>query len=672
MEFQQALALHRQGRADEAASAYTTILTTQPEHVEALVHLGALRLSQGRAAEAETLLRRATIAHPGSPEALANLAATLQALRRHQEAATLYEEALALRPTMHDARFGLAACLHAAGQREGAAACYETLLAAQPTHAEANYGLATLLTELGRYDDAAARYRAALAADPDFAEASFGLGMLLARGVASAEAVTCFRNALDVDPDYVEARLALGTMLSRLDRDDEAMAAFRAVLAAEPDHAEAHAGIGLLLDRKRRHAAAIEHYRAALARSPQHLDALGGLANALKNIGLHNEALEVARKVVELRPDDASAAGLLGSILAEIGSMDEARTQFRRAVALAPDRPEFCYHLVQLTKVTGHDEAVCALEAALPRAASLPAPEQCMLHFALAKAYDDIGERDRGFTHLLQGNAIKRGQTRYDEADSLAAMAHIPRVFTAELMAARRDLGDRSTTPVFIIGMPRSGTTLVEQTLASHGAVFGAGERSELSLVIGRLSAERLGAAPFPEAVWTMGGEEFRRLGREYVAALEPLAPGAARITDKMPLNFIHAGFIHLILPNAKIIHVQRDPVDTCLSCFSKLFAGEQPFTYDLAELGRFYRAYQRLMAHWRSVLPENVLLEVNYEAMVGLPWDPVCLEFYKTSRPVHTASMVQVRQPIYRSSVGRWRPDPALLRPLTDALADN
>jgi hypothetical protein len=251
-------------------------------------------------------------------------------------------------------------------------------------------------------------------------------------------------------------------------------------------------------------------------------------------------------------------------------------------------------------------------------------------------------------------------------------------------MAVRRELGDPSTVPAFIVGMPRSGTTLVEQTLASHQAIFGAGERSELSQAIERLNGERFGAGPFPEAVWTMTGEKFRKMGAEYVAALHPLAPNAARITDKMPGNFLYLGLIRLILPNARIIHVRRDPVDTCLSCFSKLFKGEQAFSYDLAELGRYHRSYQRLMAHWRSVLPEDAMLEVEYEALVrdfdtqarrivahcGLQWDPACLEFYKTSRPVHTASMVQVRQPIYHSSVGRWRPDPALLQPLLEALA--
>jgi tetratricopeptide (TPR) repeat protein len=685
MEFQHALALHRQGQTDEAARAYQAILLAEPTHLEALIHFGVLQLAQARADEAEKLLRRAATASPESPEALGNLAAALQALGRHEEAADYYKRALACKPDMLDAQFGLAACLQASGRHEAAIASYSSILAAEPAHAEANYGLATQLAHLGRFDEAAAKYRAALAADPDFAEASYGLGKLLARGNTLEEAVRCFLQAIDVDPEYLDARVALGTALSRLHRDDEAMDAFRAGLAAEPEHPEAHCGIGTLLDRQRRHAEAIAHYRAALVRNPEHVDAMAGMATAMKNLGQHAEALTPARRVIALQPKSAWAAGLLASILAEMGSLDEAQALFKRAVELAPDRPEFGYYVVQMAKVQPGDDVLKVLEAALPRVASLAEREQCLLHFALAKAYDDVGERDRGFDYLLRGNAIKRSATEYDEPGTLRAIARIPRVFTAELMTACQNLGDPSPAPVFIVGMPRSGTTLVEQTLASHEAVFGAGERNELSQAIRRLRDERLGAAAYPEAVRGMTVEAFRRMGAEYVAALRALAPNATRIVDKTPGNYLYLGLICAILPNARIIHVMRDPVDTCLSCFSKLFWGEQPFSYDLAELGRYYRSYQSLMAHWRTILPAAAMLEVEYEALVedfepqarrivahcGLQWDAACLEFYKTSRPVQTASMVQVRQPIYRSSVGRWRPDEALLRPLLEELAD-
>ncbi len=682
--FEQALALHRQGRVDEAACAYERLLAAVPAHLDTLVHLGALRLSQGNAEVAEALLRRAVAIAPDSPEALGNFAAALQALGRHAQAAAQYEAALLHNPAMQDARFGLAACLQACGQHEAAIACYDTILAADPAHPEANFGLATLLAQLGRSEAAIAKYRAALAADPDFAEASLGLGKLLARGFALEEAIGCFRQALDVDPDYIEARAALGVALARLDREDEAMATFRAVLAADPGHPDAHNGIGVLLDRKLRHREAMERYGAVLAADPEHVDAMAGMANAMKNTGQHAEALNLARRVLALRPNFAPAASLLGTILAEMGEIDEAQAQCRRAVALSPSRPELLYHLALLSKVQHGDGTIDALEAILPRATSFTPREQCLLYFAAAKAYDDVGARERGFACLLHGNTIKRSQTPYDEAAMLGGMARISQVFTPALLAARQGVGDPSAVPVFIVGMPRSGTTLVEQVLASNAQVYGAGERTEMTQAVALLNVERMGAAAFPEAVWTLSGEALQRMGAEYVAALRPLAPEAMRITDKMPGNFLYLGLIRLILPNARIIHVRRDPVDTCLSCFSKLFTGIQSYAYDLAELGRYYRAYDCLMARWRAALPADILLEVEYESLVddfepqarrivahcGLEWDPACLEFHKTSRAVHTASMIQVRQPLYRSSVGRWRPDAALLRPLIEALA--
>jgi len=249
-------------------------------------------------------------------------------------------------------------------------------------------------------------------------------------------------------------------------------------------------------------------------------------------------------------------------------------------------------------------------------------------------------------------------------------------VFSAELIRRNEGLGDPSADSIFIVGMPRSGTTLVEQVLASHPEVFAAGEVMNF-----REAMEAVAA--FPEAMPSLTAEQLREIGARYAKSMRALAPTAERITDKMPSNFRFVGLIHLALPNARIIHVRRDPIDTCLSCYSKIFTGDQPFSYDLGELGRFYRAYEALMAHWRRVLPEGAMIEVQYEELVadfekqarrivdycGLAWDERCLAFHETKRPVLTASAVQVRQPLYRSAVGKWRPYAALLAPLLDAL---
>jgi hypothetical protein len=283
----------------------------------------------------------------------------------------------------------------------------------------------------------------------------------------------------------------------------------------------------------------------------------------------------------------------------------------------------------------------------------------------------------------MAGNALKRGQIEYDEAVTLGKLARSRAVFTPELIGRLHGLGDPSPQPVFIVGMPRSGTTLVEQILASHPMVHGAGELKTMNDVVLTVRGPDGNTIPYPEFVPSLDPAALKAIGARYVALLRELAPQGERVTDKMPSNYYFVGLIHLALPNARIIHTMRDPVDTCISCFSKLFTAEQNHTYDLGELGRYYRRYERLMAHWRRVLPAGRMLDVRYEDVVadlesqarriidycGLPWDDRCLSFHQTDRPVRTASATQVRQPIYSSAVGRWKVYEKFLGPLLDEL---
>jgi len=254
---------------------------------------------------------------------------------------------------------------------------------------------------------------------------------------------------------------------------------------------------------------------------------------------------------------------------------------------------------------------------------------------------------------------------------------------TRELMQEKRGGGDRSAAPVFVLGMPRSGTTLVEQILASHSKVFGAGELETFGATVASFARSRHATHGIVDLLPTLSGEDVRAIGADYLARIRPAAGAAERIVNKLPSNYLFVGIIHLALPNARIIHTLRDPVDTCFSNFSLLFAETQAFAYDLGELGRYYKAYDAIMRHWRDVLPPGVMLDVRYEDLVddveanarriiahcGLDWEDGCLTFHQTRRPVRTASSAQVRQPIYRSSVGRWRPYRDLLQPLLDAL---
>jgi tetratricopeptide (TPR) repeat protein len=618
-KFEEALSLHRLGDLREAERLYQAILASDCGHFGSLVHLGLICLQDGRFDEAEALFREALDCNPNSADAHANLANARLALGRLEDAVAGYERALAFDPDHAEANFGLASAFHALRRHEDAIAYYEKSVAIDPDYAEANYGTATALQALNRHDQAIAFYEKALAVDPDYAEANYGIATALQALSRQDQAIVFYEKALAVDPGHVEANNGLGTALRALDRHDEAIPFYERALAIRPGYGAAHNNLGVTLQ--------------------------------------------------------------------EIGRLDEARLAFERAVGLEPRRPGFYYSLFDTKKITAGDRHLAALDALAQDAASLPGDDRIQLHFALGKAFANVGEHQRSFDHFLEGNALKRQQVEHDEAAAMRMFERIRAVFGAELMRSKVGQGNPSSLPIFILGMPRSGSSLIEQILASHPKVLGGGERLDLTDALNSFREAASIALPFPELFIVATGEELRRLGAGYLDRLKTAASGKAdlwqRITDKMPANFRLAGLIHLALPNARIIHTCRDPVDTCLSCFSTPFGADQPFAYDLGELGRYYRAYSSLMAHWRRVLPQGVMLDVQYEDLVadfepqarrivahcGLEWHDGCLAYDKTARPVKTASSAQVRQPIYRSSVGRWRPDANLLNPLLDGL---
>jgi tetratricopeptide (TPR) repeat protein len=616
--FEEALSLHRLGHLREAGRLYRAILASHREHFDSLVHLGLICLQEGRLDEAEALFREALDRNPNFADAHANLANALLAMSRLEDAVASYDRALALNPSHAEANFGLASALRASHRHEDAIAAYEKALAIDPDYAEANYGTATTLQALNRHDQAIPFYERALAIDPSYAEANHGLATALQALNRDQEAILFYERALVIDPNYAQATHGLATALQALNRHDEAIRFYTAV-AVERGHGMAYNHLGIALE--------------------------------------------------------------------EVGRLDEARLAFEEAIALEPTRAEFYFNLFGTQKTSPGDPPLAALEDLAQHVKKLSEEDQIHIHFALGKALGDVGEPQRSFHHYLEGNALKRRQAVYDEAAALRMFDRTRAVFTADLMRSKRGQGDPSQVPVFILGMPRSGSSLVEQVLASHPKVFGGGERLDLRDALNSFGEASEISLPFPERFLVATGEELRRLGADYLNRLKaalPVSPGGwQRITDKLPANFRLAGLIHLALPNARIIHTCRDPVDTCLSCFSILFQGDQPFTYELGELGRHYRAYNSLMEHWRHVLPEGVMLDVQYEELVadferqarriiahcGLEWDDACLAYDKTARPVKTASAAQIRQPIYGSSVGRWRPDADVLQPLLDGL---
>ena len=642
--------------------------------------------SQGRLGEAEELFKAVLAADESNIPSMQNLAMLCARQGRLEEAATYLRMVIRQNPHIIAAHNNLGNVMSMLGQPDEAAASYETALEINPNYPEAHNNLGIAMAAMRRHEEAVVHYRKAIALNPQFSNAYNNLGNALAALNQNEEAVSCYQRALALSPRYPEANNNLGVALARLGRPEDAIAYYRAALEINPGYADAYSNLGAALEALGHPDEALELIAKAILLRGDNADAHNNMGNALKALNRHAEALESYRKATSLRPGYAQAFSNMGDALRELGDAVGARSAYDEAVRLDPDRPSFYRRLGDTMRYSDTDLRLVAMGKLLQGIEQLPVGEQVELHFALAKALDDLGDKQQSFQHLIEGNALHRQRIKYNEAETLDLFGRVRQVFTPEMMNSSRGFGNPTEVPVFVVGMIRSGTTLVEQILASHPAVHGAGERMDFARAVAKMRDPQHPDLGFPEVCAGLTGEQLMQVGSDYVTSLRISSPGALRIVDKMPANYRLLGLINLALPNARIIHLRRDPLDTCVSCFSILFAGDQPFTYDLSELGRYYRAYDRLMEHWRHVLPDGVMLELDYEdliadiegharrivAHVGLAWDDSCVRFFKNRRAVRTASTLQVRRPAYKDSVGRWRPYGALIDPLIRALNQN
>ena len=543
---------------------------------------------------------------PAAPRAAAELA---------QAAATLTREA--------DRLASEGAKLIQKGRPHEAIAPLQRAVELSPQTVAAWHDLGMALKNAGRFREAAAAFVTAIRLDPRIASAHFGLGFVFDRLGEEAKAMTSYEAAVKLDPRLVPAQVRLGGMYLAQRRLPEARAAFAAVVDAAPGTVTA---------------------RIAEAR-------------ALEAAGAFDAAQAAISAVVEAYPRDAEALALLAGYLGQKGRSSEAAAHFERAAQLAPHMGGAWSGLATHRRFTADDEPLIArMKACLTRPDLAPFHRQ-QVHFALGKAYDDIAAYDLAMEEFEAANRIRGRNTAFDGED---LAKHVDQLIEATSggFGDPPGCGVDDATPVLVVGLPRSGSTLTEQILSSHPDIAAGGELefwSERHLA--------LGSAP-PDSDVT------RRLARDYLATLRAYGPHARRVTDKSLNTFALLGVIHRVFPNATLIHCRRHPIDHCLSIFMTSFEASFPYASDRANLVFFHRQYQRLMAHWREVLPADRFIEVDYEDLVadpeahsrrliaacGLEWDDACLSPQDNPRLINTASAWQARQPIYRSSVERWR----------------
>lgn len=665
------------GQAAQAEQLCLRVLQVAPLQHDALNLLGLMMHAYGKQDLALDYIRKASL----SPDAPAIIYSNLAELCRQKgllsDAEQAARQAVEREPGLVVAWNNLGIILQEAGKFSASLECLQYVASLQPDNAEVHNNLANTWKRLGDLPRAQESYQHALALRPDYAEVYSNLAFLLSDLGRIDEAVASARQAIEINPQLTDAYLNLANIeLSRM-RYADALHWVNSLLEFAPQHTGALNALALIMIANERYDEAVASARKALTFAPDIANTHKILGKALQALGQYDEAEQAYTRAAELPGTVAEEALVARAVLLmEIGDKAGATAGFELALQRFPGASRVVAARCDNKFYRQNDPDIAIMEGALMSEPALPLNEQMALHFSLGKAYLDIKDSDRAFFHLNKGNAYKRASFSYDAARTGGWMRAIAAVFTPALMEQFRDAEVVSERPVFIVGMPRSGTTLIEQILASHPDVYGAGELRALDKAVVRKGR-------FPDDVTRWQAADFAQTGADYLEQVNHLAPEALRVVDKLPGNFLYAGLIPLLLPGARIIHCRRNPVDTCLSCYSKHFSGEQLFAYRLDELGQFYRDYEQLMAHFRELLPPECFIEVDYEAVVddlegqaqrlidfiGLPWNDACLAFHETRRIVRTASVSQVRQPIYTTSKGRWHEHAAHLGPLLEAL---
>ena len=549
-----------------------------------------------------------------------------------------------------------------------------------PDDAVAQLNLGNALGRLGRLEEAQASFGRALRIRPEFAEAHNNLGDLqLELGQLDAAVASC-RRALEVRPDYAEAHQNLGKALLKLARFDDAISSFRRALAINPDFAEWHHNLANALRSIGRLDDAVAGYRRALQIKPDFVAAYTELGTALRLQRRGAESEASCRKALEINPNSAAALVVLAELRADVGLFAEAEELFKNVISIDPESSEALGGLARVRRMTLADGAWLAAAQRLAGQGMAPQRELA-LRYAIGKYFDDLRDFEKAFFNYQRANELaKRCGPGHDRASLTRGIDLIIRSHDQKWIGRERREANPSTRPIFIVGMLRSGTTLTEQILASHPAVFGAGELT----FWGAESATAITSASAVDAPEiNVSDDMLARLGNGYLELLRHVSSDALRVVDKLPTNFLFLGLIHAALPNARIIHMRRNPIDTCLSIYFQHFEAANTYANDLEDLAHYTFEYRRLMQHWRTVLPVNAMLEVPYEGLVedpaawsrkmldfiDVPWDPRCLDFHQTARAVVTASKWQVRQKISTASVERWRHYEKFVGPLKPLL---
>ncbi len=558
-----------------------------------------------------------------------------------------------------------------------AAECYQQFLAVKPDHAQTHYNLGLVLNELGHTERAIEHFKQSITIAADNAAAQRQLADAYTRLQRWEEAIKAYQKSLAIQAEDVVTIIKLGNVFYAAQRWPESIPLYEQALEMQPDNALVHRNLGVSLQKLGQLQKALKCFEQALSLDPDYTDARIKLSEVLRELSRAEAAVVQLEHVIGRNPDETEAHISLALTLRQMGQTELA---IKRLEQLLIARPDFgvVYHHIALIKPK--KELIPVVEKLISDP-ELPNSDTLYCHFALGNLFRDSKSYDQAFNHFLKANTLQRETFTYDPRGNIQNVDRLIKTYSKRFIQGKRQLGSVSQLPVFILGMPRSGTTLVEQIISSHPQVHGAGELGAFPGVKLAIAQQLKYANPPPEYMSLIDGEMAEEYSARYLQELAFHCPTAKRITDKLPGNFLSIGLIKILLPNARIIHCQRSPLDNCISLYFQCFQNHK-FSFELTELGQYYLQYQRLMSHWKNLFPGEIL-NLQYEELVmdqerlsrqlidhiGLQWDARCLDFHNNERDVMSSTNIQVRQPMYKNSINRWKHYEKHLQPLIEVL---
>jgi len=663
-----------------AIKLFKKAISNNKNNPEYYTNIGNAYKEMGDKPNAIKSFRNALKVNSGFDKAHFNLANIYYEMGNVKDAEKFYKSALKISPGYAEALNNLGSIYMDANDNQQARKMFVEAVSLNPEYVRAINNLGIVYDRLGDFDLSLEQYKRAVSLSPDYADVYYNMGNLYRDSGDFSQAINSYSKSLEINPGLAPAENNLALVYSDMDDFENAIKHFMQAIAVDPGYKYSYLNYGNLYRKAGMYGKAAEIYKKAIEVDRNFVDAYYSLACVSVDSDDSEQAIGYFNKTIELDNNYSQAYKNLGNIYKDFGDTEKAKSYFIKAISIQPDYAEAYRELSTVVKLK-EDDAELKVMLNMIKDEALSDVQRMHVAYGLARTYESMKKYDNAFEYLETANVLRRKLFPYDAENIVYLAKKIKEVFTEDFIKSNKGFGVSDQSPVFILGMPRSGSSLVEQILATHSDVYGAGELDHISNLVKRICASR-DNINYPECVTQFSHKDISNMAEEYLGLVGKDDTPEKFITDKMPHNFLYVGLIKVLFPNAKIIHTVRDPIDNCLSIYKTGFYDGHAYADNLKDLGDYYNHYREIMAYWNKLLPGDIF-EVKYEHVVDdqsgqtrrmleyleLPWEEACLSFYKTKRRVHTASATQVTRGIYRDSLKLWKCYEKQLQPLISVL---